>query len=111
MDEKPYHLLNEARQFLPIRPSNDLKADTEYVRSETNSIIIFTVPGSFKNTSVRKHRITVDRAEEIKYLVDKVYPYVSKIIFVMDNLICKNHMLTINVNIKAACTHYPSFHI
>lgn len=31
MDEKPYQLLGEAREPLPMRPGDDLKTDSEYV--------------------------------------------------------------------------------
>lgn len=36
--------------------------------------------------SVREHRTALDWAEEIKYLVDVMYPNVEKIILIMDNL-------------------------
>ena len=36
--------------------------------------------------SVREHRTAVDWAEEIKYLVDTMYPDAEKIVLVMDNL-------------------------
>lgn len=36
--------------------------------------------------SVREHRTALDWAEEIRYLVDVMYPDVEKIILVMDNL-------------------------
>jgi hypothetical protein len=87
MDEKPYQLLGEAREPLPMRPGNDLKTDAEYVRNGTSSIFVFTEPlGGFRHTSVREHRTAVDWAEEIKYLVDEIYPDATKIILVMDNL-------------------------
>lgn len=35
---------------------------------------------------MREHRTALDRAEEIKYLVDTMYPNVEKIILIMDNL-------------------------
>ena len=36
--------------------------------------------------SVREHRTAVDWAEEIRYLVDIMYPDAEKIVLVMDNL-------------------------
>lgn len=87
MDEKPYQLLGEAREPLPMRPGDDLKTDAEYVRNGTSSIFVFTEPlGGFRHTSVREHRTAVDWAEEIKYLVDEIYPDAARIILVMDNL-------------------------
>ena len=87
MDEKPYRLLGDARQCLPMRPGNDQKIDSEYVRNGTCSIFAFVEPlGGTHHVSVREHRTALDWAEEIKYPVDVMYPYAEKIILVMDNL-------------------------
>lgn len=42
--------------------------------------------GGVHHVSVRGHRTAVDWAEEIKYLVDVMYPDAKKIRLVMDNL-------------------------
>ncbi len=87
MDEKPYQLLGDAREHLPMIPGSDRKTDSEYVRSGTVSIFAFVEPlGGMHHVSVREHRTAVDWAEEIKYLVDVMYPDAEKIILVMDNL-------------------------
>ena len=87
MDEKPYQLLGEAREPLPMRPGNDQKVDSEYTRNGTCSIFAFVEPlGGKHHASVRGHRTATDWAEEIKYLVDVMYPEAEKIILVMDNL-------------------------
>ncbi len=87
MDEKPYQLLGEARDSWAMRPGDDKKVDSEYVRNGTCSIFAFVEPlGGRHHTSVREHRTAIDWAEEIKYLVDEMYPSVQKIILVMDNL-------------------------
>lgn len=87
MDEKPFQLLGEAREPLPMRPGNDLKTDSEYIRNGTCSIFAFIEPlGGRHHVSVREHRTATDWAEEIKYLVDVMYPDAEKIILVMDNL-------------------------
>ena len=87
MDEKPYQLLGEAREPLPMRPGDDLKTDAEYVREGTCSIFAFTEPlGGVRHVSVREHRTAIDWAEEIQYLVDVQYPDAEKIVLVMDNL-------------------------
>jgi len=87
MDEKPYQLLGDARDPLPMRPCNDQKIDSEYVRNGTCSIFAFVEPlGGVHHVSVRGHRTALDWAEEIKYLVDVMYPDVKKIVLVMDNL-------------------------
>ena len=87
MDEKPYQLLGEAREPLPMKPGSDQKIDSEYVRNGTCSIFVFTEPlGGRRHVSVREHRTATDWAEEIKYLSDVMYPEAEKIVLVMDNL-------------------------
>lgn len=87
MDEKPYQLLDEVRDPLPLRPGDAPKIDSEYIRKGTCSIFVFVEPlGGMRHVSVREHRTAADWAEEIKYLVDTSYPDKQKIILVMDNL-------------------------
>lgn len=87
MDEKPYQLLADVRKALPMKPGSDQKIDHEYEREGTCSIFAFIEPlGGKHHVSVREHRTALDRAEEIKYLVDAMYPNVEKIILIMDNL-------------------------
>lgn len=87
MDEKPYQLLGEVRKPMKACPGNDKKIDSEYVRNGTCSIFAFVKPlGGKHHVSVRERRTATDWAEEIKYLVDEMYPQADKIILVMDNL-------------------------
>ena len=87
MDEKPYQLLGEARESWAMRPGDNKKIDSEYLRNGTCSIFAFVEPlGGRHHVSVREHRTALDWAEEIKYLVDEMYPDAEKIILVMDNL-------------------------
>lgn len=87
MDEKPYQLLGDAREHLPMRPGDDMKIDSEYVRNGTCSIFAFVEPlGGKHHVSVHEHRTAADWAAEIKYLSDEMYPDAEKIILVMDNL-------------------------
>ena len=70
-----------------MRPGDNKKVDSEYVREGTCSIFAFIEPlGGNHHVSVREHRTAVDWAEEIKYMVDVMYPEAEKIILVMDNL-------------------------
>ena len=87
MDEKPYQLLGDAREPLPMRSGSSQKIDSEYVRNGTCSIFAFVEPlGGKHHVSVHEHRTAVDWAYEIKYLSDVMYPDAEKIILVMDNL-------------------------
>lgn len=64
MDEKPYQLLGEAREPLPMRPGSNRKVDSEYVRNGTCSIFAFTQPlKGVRQVHVREHRTATDWAE------------------------------------------------
>lgn len=87
MDEKPYQLLGEARESWAMRPGDNKKIDSEYTRNGTCSISAFVEALAGRHhVSVREHRTAIDWAEEIRYLVDEMYPAAQKIILVMDNL-------------------------
>jgi hypothetical protein len=87
MDKKPYQLLGDAREALPMRPGDIQKVDSEYVRDGACSIFAFIEPlGGRHRTSVHEHRTAFGWAEEIRYLVDAMYPDAEKIVLVMDNL-------------------------
>ncbi|MCI9362278.1 MAG: hypothetical protein HFG65_15370 [Hungatella sp.] len=87
MDEKPYQLLGEAREPLPMCPGDTQKNDSEYIRNGICSIFVFVEAlGGVRHVSVREHRTATDWAEEIRYLVDVSYPDRDRILFVMDNL-------------------------
>lgn len=87
MDEKPYQLLGESREPLPMRRGDVAKVDSEYVRNGTASIFCFIQPHSgsiFHFTE--QTRTAVDWAEKVRYLVDHIEPDAEKIVLVMDNL-------------------------
>ena len=85
--EKPYQLLDDVRQPLPVRPGDNQKTDSEYKRNGTCSIFAFVEPlGGRHHVSVHEHRTAIDWAMGIKYLSDEMFPDAKKIILVMDNL-------------------------
>lgn len=87
MDEKPFQLLDESRNPLPMRPGDITKIDDEYIRNGTASVFCFIQPHTGRIIhSVEPTRTAVDWAEKVKYLVDEVNPDAEKIILVMDNL-------------------------
>lgn len=87
MDEKPYQLLDDVRQPLPVRPGDNQKTDSEYKRNGTCSIFAFVEPlGGRHHVSVHEYRTAIDWAMGIKYLSDEMFPDAKKIILVMDNL-------------------------
>ena len=87
MDEKPYQLLGDVREPLPMRSGDDRKTDPEYKWKGTCSILAFVEPfGGKHHVSVHEHRTAIDWAQEIQYLSDVMFPDAEKIILVMDNL-------------------------
>ena len=63
MDEKPYQLLDDVRQPLPVRPGDNQKTDSEYKRNGTCSIFAFVEPlGGRHHVSVHEHRTAIDWA-------------------------------------------------
>ena len=87
MDEKPYQLLGEDREPLPMRPGKVEKTDSTYVRNGTASVFCFIQPHFGKIIhSVEETRTAVDWAEKVRYLVDYIEPEAKKVVLVMDNL-------------------------
>lgn len=87
MDEKPYQLLGNSREPLPMRPGDPAKTDAEYIRNGTVSVFCFIQPHTGRILhSVEETRTAVDWAEKIRFLVDEAEPDAAKIILVMDNL-------------------------
>ena len=87
MDEKPYQLLDEVRQAIPMKPGDIKHEDSEYVRNGTCSIFVFTQPlAGWRRTSVLEHRKREDWAEQVRILLEEDFPDVKKLCLVMDNL-------------------------
>lgn len=87
MDEKPYQLLDEQRNPIPMKPGQVKKIDNEYVRNGTCSIFIFTEPlRGWRYTYASERRTKKDWAEQVRVLLEEHYPDVPKICLVMDNL-------------------------
>ena len=87
MDEKPYQLLDEARNPIPMKPNDIRHEDSEYIRHGTCSIFIFTEPlRGWRRTDVLERRTRVDWAEQIRVLLEEDYPHAPKVCLVMDNL-------------------------
>lgn len=87
MDEKPYQLLDESRQPIPMKPGTPERYDSEYIRNGTCSIFIFTEPlKGWRKVSVSERRTRVDWAHQIAGLLEVQYPDAAKVCLVMDNL-------------------------
>ena len=87
MDEKPYQLLDHARDPLPARPGSTEKVDNEYIRNGTCSIFLFTEPlAGWRDAEALPQRTKIDWAHKIQWLLDDQYPEAEKVVLVMDNL-------------------------
>lgn len=88
MDEKPFQLLDEMFEPIPMSESNHIKKyDSEYVRKGSCSIFMFTETlGGWREAHALPHRTSEDWAHQMKWLIDQVYPDADKIVLVMDNL-------------------------
>jgi len=87
MDEKPYQLLGECREPIPMKPGNVKLEDSEYIRNDTCSIFMFTEPlRGWRNAAVLQRRTRKDWASQVAELLEIHYSNTDKICLVMDNL-------------------------
>lgn len=87
MDEKPYQLLGEKLEPLPMGPGSPQKQDYEYIRNGVCSIFVFTEPlAGWRHVCAKEQRTKVDWAYQIKELLEVHYPMAEKVRLVMDNL-------------------------
>ena len=87
MDERPVQLLKDIRSPVPAKPGRIARRDYEYKRIDVVSAFLFTNPlQAWRRVSVRERRTAIDWAEEVKYLLDEVYPEAQRLTLVCDNL-------------------------
>ena len=88
MDEQSIELHKDSRETIPLSEENHVeKVDHEYVRNGTCCAFMFNEPpGGWRRVSIREKRRKNEWAEEIKKLVDEVYPDAKIIVLVCDNL-------------------------
>ena len=87
MDEQSVQLLEESRVPIPGGPGRVKRVDHEYRRNGTALIFLFTEAlREWRGVSVRERRTAVDWAEEVKMLLETVYPEAEQVILICDNL-------------------------
>ncbi len=87
MDEKPYQLLDHAREPIPAGPGHDLCEDSEYVRHGTCSIFVWVEPlAGWRRVEALQRRTRIDWAGQVKQMLTVDYPDVEAVVLVMDNL-------------------------
>ncbi|MDH6626530.1 hypothetical protein M2271_004347 [Streptomyces sp. LBL] len=86
MDEKPYQLLDHARDPLPARPGHDARQDSEYIRCGTYSIFVWVEPlRGRRRVQALSQRTRTDWAGQVKQLLNMDYPDAETVVLVMDN--------------------------
>jgi hypothetical protein len=87
MDEKPYQVLRDVGEPVPLKPGHTEKVDNEYQRNGTCSIFVFTEPlAGWRHVEALLRRTKKDWAHKIHWFVDTQYPSAEKVVLVMDNL-------------------------
>lgn len=86
-DEKNVQLLEDSRPALPLKPGYPRRQDYEYVRHGTRNLFMFVEPSAgHRHVLVTRRRTKEDFAKALRYLVDTLYPQVTMIDLVLDNL-------------------------
>ncbi len=87
MDEKPYQLLEHARDPIPATPGHDACEDSEYLRCGTCSIFVWVEPlRGWRRVQALSRRTRLDWAAQVKHLLSVDYPDAAAVVLVMDNL-------------------------
>lgn len=87
MDESPKQLISNTRSNVPIKPGQEERTDSEYIRHGVVNIFMSNEPLKGKRmVEVTKTKTKKDWARFIKKIADEQYPEAEKITLVMDNL-------------------------
>jgi len=88
LDEKPYQLLDERREPIPMKQGTPERYDNEYERMGTCSIFVMTEPLKGRHyANARERRTAIDYATEIKWLLtESPYKHAPKVKLIQDNL-------------------------
>ena len=87
MDERPVVLHEDLRSPVPGKPGRIARIDYEYKRRGTASAFMFTAPfQGWRRVSIRDRHTAIDWAEEVRYLLEEVYPDAVRVTLVCDNL-------------------------
>jgi len=88
LDEKPYQLLDERREPIPMRQGMPERVDNEYERMGTCSIFVMCEPlKGWHHANARNRRTAVDFAHEVDWLLsESPYKNAPKVKLIVDNL-------------------------
>lgn len=86
-DERPYQLLDDIVEPLPIEPEQPVRIDYQYSREGMCNLFVFYAPHyGWRHVEVTQSRTKKDFAHQMKDLVDVYFPQADKIRVVLDNL-------------------------
>lgn len=86
-DETSKQLIAETRSPLPMKHGQVLRYDYEYERHGTRNLFLFFEPlANWRRVTVTQRRTKKDFAQQMKVLVDEVYPDADCIHLILDNL-------------------------
>jgi hypothetical protein len=86
-DESNKQLVSERIEPLPMQPDQPQRYDYQYQRNGVCNLFVFFEPlGDWRHIQVTQQRTAVDYAQQMKYLVDVLYPHVTPITVVQDQL-------------------------
>lgn len=86
-DKRPYQLLADKREPLPMGPGRVQRVDYEYERcGSCNLFLVFQPLSGWRQVEVTERRKSEDFAWQMKRLVDEVFPEAEVIRVVLDNL-------------------------
>ncbi len=86
-DEQPVQLVADARPTRRLKCGTPRRRDYEYARHGTRNLFLFIEPKvGQRRVLVTRHRTKEDFAKAMRYLVDEMYPQVSVIDVVLDQL-------------------------
>jgi transposase len=87
LDERPYALLGDVQDPLPMGPGQPQRVDYEYERhGSCNLFLVFQPLQGWRQVSVTERRTSEEFAWQIKRLVDEAFPEAEVIRVVLDNL-------------------------
>lgn len=87
MDESPKQLIKQTRIPIARKPGQDAKEDYEYSRQGVANIFMANEPLKGKRyIRIKKSKTKKDWAYFVRYITDRLYPNVEKILLIMDNL-------------------------
>jgi hypothetical protein len=87
LDEKSKELHETPHGELPVEPRRERRQDYEYVRNGTGNLFLLLEPlRGWRRVQITHRRTASDFAEQLRLLVEEVYPDAETVVLVTDNL-------------------------